>query len=171
MKAKIWIDSAAYANNSGGAWALHAVFSDYVVIDAGDRIRRTTFKQAEFIALLKALELAAERGCDDVEVFTTSPRLYDSVRRRRVWGFRAQKRRVWVDYRPAIAEMIRGLVRFKIACPKINKHAAMADPAIRRPYHFQHMHKQWPGHRAATEYAQAPSTDAFAEFCAMMERG
>jgi ribonuclease HI len=67
-RAHVYFDGAARGNPGPAAVGWVIVTSDGVVAEGGERIGETTNNRAEYEALVRALEVAADDGFDEVDV-------------------------------------------------------------------------------------------------------
>jgi ribonuclease HI len=67
-RARVYFDGACRGNPGEAAVGYVIVTDGGIVTEGGERVGRMTNNAAEYEALLKALELAAEYGFDDVEI-------------------------------------------------------------------------------------------------------
>jgi ribonuclease HI len=67
-RAHVYFDGAARGNPGPAAVGWSIVSSDGIVAEGGERIGETTNNRAEYEALVRGLEVAAEYGFDEVDV-------------------------------------------------------------------------------------------------------
>ena len=67
-RAHVYFDGASRGNPGPGAVGWCLVNADGIVAEGGERIGRVTNNQAEYTALIRALEAADEYGFDEVDV-------------------------------------------------------------------------------------------------------
>ncbi|MFO8116578.1 MAG: ribonuclease HI [Halorubrum sp.] len=79
-RAHVYFDGASRGNPGPGAVGWCLVTSDGVVAEGGERIGRVTNNQAEYAALIRALEAADEYGFDEVDVRGDSELIVKQVR-------------------------------------------------------------------------------------------
>ena len=79
-RAHVYFDGASRGNPGPGAVGWCLVTSDGVVAEGGERIGRVTNNQAEYAALIRALEAADEYGFDEIDVRGDSELIVKQVR-------------------------------------------------------------------------------------------
>jgi ribonuclease HI len=79
-RAHVYFDGAARGNPGPAAVGWVIVTSDGIVTEGGGRIGETTNNRAEYGALVRALEVAADYGFDEVEVRGDSELVVKQVR-------------------------------------------------------------------------------------------
>ncbi len=79
-RAHVYFDGAARGNPGPAAVGWVIVTSDGIVTEGNDRIGRATNNQAEYEALIRALEIAAEYGFEEVDVRGDSELIVKQVR-------------------------------------------------------------------------------------------
>ena len=79
-RAHVYFDGASRGNPGPGAVGWCLVTSDGVVAEGGERIGRVTNNQAEYAALIRALEAADEYGFDAIDVRGDSELIIKQVR-------------------------------------------------------------------------------------------
>jgi len=79
-RAHVYFDGASRGNPGPGAVGWCLVTSDGVVAEGGERIGRVTNNQAEYAALIRALEGADEYGFDTIDVRGDSELVIKQVR-------------------------------------------------------------------------------------------
>ncbi|WP_280585972.1 ribonuclease HI [Halorubrum sp. Boch-26] len=79
-RAHVYFDGASRGNPGPGAVGWCLVTSDGVVAEGGERIGRVTNNQAEYAALIRALEAADEYGFEAVDVRGDSELIVKQVR-------------------------------------------------------------------------------------------
>ncbi|MFT4923433.1 MAG: ribonuclease HI [Haloarculaceae archaeon] len=79
-RAHVYFDGAARGNPGPAAIGWVIVTSDGIVTEGGKRIGETTNNRAEYEALVRALEVAAEYGFDEVDVRGDSELIVEQVR-------------------------------------------------------------------------------------------
>jgi ribonuclease HI len=79
-RAHVYFDGAARGNPGPAAVGWAVVTSDGVVAEGGERVGRATNNQAEYAALVRALEAAAELGFERVDVRGDSELVVRQVR-------------------------------------------------------------------------------------------
>ena len=79
-RAHVYFDGASRGNPGPGAVGWCLVASDGVVAEGGERIGRVTNNQAEYAALIRALEAADEYGFDEIDVRGDSELIVKQVR-------------------------------------------------------------------------------------------
>ena len=79
-RAHVYFDGASRGNPGPGAVGWCLVTSDGVVADGSERIGRVTNNQAEYAALIRALEAADEYGFDEIDVRGDSELILKQVR-------------------------------------------------------------------------------------------
>jgi ribonuclease HI len=79
-RAHLYFDGAARGNPGPAAIGWVVVTSDGIVAEGGKRIGRATNNQAEYEALVQALEVAADYGFDEVDVRGDSELIVKQVR-------------------------------------------------------------------------------------------
>jgi ribonuclease HI len=79
-RAHVYFDGASRGNPGPGAVGWCLVTSDGVVADGGERIGTVTNNQAEYAALIRALEAADEYGFDEIDVRGDSELIVKQVR-------------------------------------------------------------------------------------------
>jgi ribonuclease HI len=79
-RAHVYFDGASRGNPGPGAVGWCLVTSDGVVAEGGERIGRVTNNQAEYAALIRALEAADEYGFDEIDVRGDSEMIVTQVR-------------------------------------------------------------------------------------------
>ena len=79
-RAHVYFDGASRGNPGPGAVGWCLVTSDGVVAEGGERIGRVTNNQAEYAALIRALEAADEYGFDEIDVRGDSELIVRQVR-------------------------------------------------------------------------------------------
>jgi ribonuclease HI len=79
-RAHVYFDGASRGNPGPGAIGWVIVTSDGIVAEGSDTIGRTTNNRAEYEALVRALETAAEYGFDEVDVRGDSELIVKQVR-------------------------------------------------------------------------------------------
>ena len=79
-RAHVYFDGASRGNPGPGAVGWCLVASDGVVAEGGERIGRVTNNQAEYAALIRALEAADEYGLDEIDVRGDSELIVKQVR-------------------------------------------------------------------------------------------
>ena len=79
-RAHVYFDGASRGNPGPGAVGWCLVTSDGVVAEGGERIGRVTNNQAEYAALIRALEAADEYGFDAIDVRGDSELIVKQVR-------------------------------------------------------------------------------------------
>ena len=79
-RAHVYFDGAARGNPGPAAIGWVIVTSDGVVTEGNERIGKTTNNRAEYEALLRALEIAAEYGFSEVDVRGDSELIVKQVR-------------------------------------------------------------------------------------------
>jgi ribonuclease HI len=79
-RAHLYFDGASRGNPGPGAIGWVIVTSDGIVAEGSDTIGRTTNNRAEYEALVRALETAAEYGFDEVDVRGDSELIVKQVR-------------------------------------------------------------------------------------------
>ncbi len=79
-RAHVYFDGASRGNPGPGAVGWCLVTSDGVVAEGGERIGRVTNNQAEYAALIRALEAADEYGFDAIDVRGDSELILKQVR-------------------------------------------------------------------------------------------
>lgn len=79
-RAHVYFDGASRGNPGPAAAGWVVVTADGVVTEGGDRIGKATNNQAEYAALVRSLEVAAEYGFDEVDVRGDSELVVKQVR-------------------------------------------------------------------------------------------
>ncbi|MFB6167823.1 MAG: ribonuclease HI [Haloferacaceae archaeon] len=79
-RAHVYFDGASRGNPGPAAVGYAVVTSDGVVAEGGERIGETTNNRAEYEALIRALEVARDRGFDEVDVRGDSELIVKQVR-------------------------------------------------------------------------------------------
>ncbi|MES3160220.1 MAG: ribonuclease HI [Halorubrum sp.] len=79
-RAHVYFDGASRGNPGPGAVGWCLVTSDGVVAEGSERIGRVTNNQAEYAALIRALEAADEYGFDEIDVRGDSELILKQVR-------------------------------------------------------------------------------------------
>jgi ribonuclease HI len=79
-RAHVYFDGASRGNPGPGAVGWCLVTSDGVVAEGGERIGTVTNNQAEYAALIRALEAADEYGFDEIDVRGDSELIVRQVR-------------------------------------------------------------------------------------------
>jgi ribonuclease HI len=79
-RAHVYFDGASRGNPGPAAVGYAVVTSDGVVAEGGERIGETTNNRAEYAALVRALEVARDRGFDEVDVRGDSELVVKQVR-------------------------------------------------------------------------------------------
>ena len=79
-RAHVYFDGAARGNPGQAAVGWVIVTSDGIVAEGGKRIGRATNNQAEYEALLQALEVAGDYGFDEVDIRGDSELIVKQVR-------------------------------------------------------------------------------------------
>jgi len=79
-RAHVYFDGASRGNPGPAAVGYVVVTGDGVVAEGGERIGETTNNRAEYAALVRALEVAADYGFDDVHVRGDSQLVVKQVR-------------------------------------------------------------------------------------------
>ncbi|MFW5917564.1 MAG: ribonuclease HI [Halorubrum sp.] len=79
-RAHVYFDGASRGNPGPGAVGWCLVTADGIVAEGGERVGRVTNNQAEYAALIRALEAAAEYGFDEVDVRGDSELIVKQVR-------------------------------------------------------------------------------------------
>ena len=79
-RAHVYFDGASRGNPGPGAVGWCLVTSDGIVAEGGQRIGRVTNNQAEYAALIRALEAADEYGFDEIDVRGDSELIVKQVR-------------------------------------------------------------------------------------------
>jgi len=79
-RAHVYFDGAARGNPGPAAVGWVIVTSDGIVAEGGSRIGETTNNRAEYEALVRALEVAADYGFDEVDVRGDSELIVKQVR-------------------------------------------------------------------------------------------
>ncbi len=79
-RAHVYFDGASRGNPGPGAVGWCLVTSDGVVAEGGERIGRVTNNQAEYAALIRALEAADEYGFEEIDVRGDSELIVRQVR-------------------------------------------------------------------------------------------
>ncbi|MFD1570598.1 ribonuclease HI [Halorubrum laminariae] len=79
-RAHVYFDGASRGNPGPGAVGWCLVTSDGIVAEGGERIGRVTNNQAEYAALIRALEAAEEYGFDETDVRGDSELIVKQVR-------------------------------------------------------------------------------------------
>ncbi|WP_066412122.1 ribonuclease HI [Halorubrum aethiopicum] len=79
-RAHVYFDGASRGNPGPGGIGWCLVTSDGVVAEGGERIGRVTNNQAEYAALIRALEAADEYGFDEIDVRGDSELIVKQVR-------------------------------------------------------------------------------------------
>ncbi|SMO37901.1 ribonuclease HI [Halorubrum cibi] len=79
-RAHVYFDGASRGNPGAGAVGWCLVTADGVVAEGGERIGRVTNNQAEYAALIRALEAADEYGFDEIDVRGDSELIVKQVR-------------------------------------------------------------------------------------------
>lgn len=79
-RAHVYFDGASRGNPGPGGVGWCLVTSDGVVAEGGERIGRVTNNQAEYAALIRAIEAADEYGFDEIDVRGDSELIVKQVR-------------------------------------------------------------------------------------------
>ncbi|EMA62350.1 ribonuclease HI [Halorubrum kocurii] len=79
-RAHVYFDGASRGNPGPAAVGWCLVTSDGIVAEGGERIGRATNNQAEYAALIRALEAADEYGFDEIDVRGDSQLIVKQVR-------------------------------------------------------------------------------------------
>lgn len=79
-RAHVYFDGASRGNPGPGAVGWCLVTADGIVAEGGERIGRVTNNQAEYAALIRALEAADEYGFDEIDVRGDSELIVKQVR-------------------------------------------------------------------------------------------
>src|SRR6056297_3361487 len=79
-RAHVYFDGACRGNPGPASVGYVVVSGDGIVAEGGHRIGRTTNNQAEYAALVAALEAAADAGFDEVEIRGDSQLIVKQVR-------------------------------------------------------------------------------------------
>ena len=79
-RAHVYFDGASRGNPGPGAVGWCLVTSDGIAAEGGERIGRVTNNQAEYAALIRALEAADEYGFDEIDVRGDSELIVKQVR-------------------------------------------------------------------------------------------
>ena len=79
-RAHVYFDGASRGNPGPGAVGWCLVNADGIVAEGGERIGRVTNNQAEYAALIRALEAADEHGFDEIDVRGDSELIVKQVR-------------------------------------------------------------------------------------------
>jgi ribonuclease HI len=79
-RAHVYFDGASRGNPGPGAVGWCLVTADGIVAEGGERIGRITNNQAEYAALIRALEAADEYGFDEIDVRGDSELIVKQVR-------------------------------------------------------------------------------------------